>query len=147
MINLPETRAATFDAIHGRGALHVARRAKRAGVERLVHISGLGADPGSDSPYVRARGIGERLVRQTFEGVTILRPSVILGPDDSFLNKLAGMARQAPVLPLFGTGGTRLQPALVGDVVAEQALTSGDLGIRPVALEEVLSDCIGATPS
>ena len=54
-----EKRGATFDAIHGRGAQHVARQAKEAGAARLVHISGLGADPGSDSPYVRARGIGE----------------------------------------------------------------------------------------
>ena len=106
----------TFDRIHGRGALHVARQAKLAGVERLIHISGLGADPGSDSPYVRARGIGESLVKEAFEGVTILRPSVIFGPDDAFLNRLAGMARQTPVLPLFGTGGTRLQPVFVGNV-------------------------------
>ena len=111
-----EKRGATFDRIHGRGALHVARQAKQAGVERLVHISGLGADPGSDSPYIRARGIGESLVKEAFDGVTILRPSVIFGPDDAFLNRLAGMARQTPVLPLFGTGGTRLQPVYVGNV-------------------------------
>ena len=109
---------ATFEAIHGQGALHVARQAKQAGVERLVHISGLGADTGSASPYVRARGRGEILVRETFEEVTIMRPSVIFGPEDAFLNKLAAMARQAPVLPLFGTGATRLQPVFVGDVAA-----------------------------
>ena len=223
-----EKRGATFDAIHGRGALHVARQAKRAGAEGLVHISGLGADPRSDSPYVRARGIGEGLVTEAFEGVTILRPSVIFGPGDAFLNKLAGMARQAPVLPLFGTGGTRLQPVFVGDVaeacakvladpstrgriyelggprvyayedlvrlviegidrrtalvpvpflawevlaavaallpnppltrdqvklmrrdnvVGSEALTLGDLGIRPALLEEALPDCIGVALS
>ncbi len=109
---------ATFEAIHGQGALHVARQAKQAGVERLVHISGLGADTGSASPYVRARGRGEILVRETFDEVTIMRPSVIFGPEDAFLNKLAAMARQAPVLPLFGTGATRLQPVFVGDVAA-----------------------------
>ncbi len=106
----------TFEAIHGQGALHVARQAKQAGVERLVHISGLGADTGSPSPYVRARGRGEILVRENFVEVTILRPSVIFGPEDAFLNKLAAMARQAPILPLFGTGATRLQPVFVGDV-------------------------------
>lgn len=109
---------ATFDAIHGQGALHVARQAKQAGVERLVHISGLGADTESPSPYVRARGTGEMLVREAFVEVTILRPSVIFGPDDAFLNKLAAMVRQAPILPLFGTGATRLQPVFVGDVAA-----------------------------
>jgi NADH dehydrogenase len=107
---------ATFEAIHGQGALHVARQAKQAGVERLVHISGLGADTGSPSPYIRARGRGEILVRENFVEATILRPSVIFGPEDAFLNKLAAMARQAPILPLFGTGATRLQPVFVGDV-------------------------------
>ena len=111
-----EKRGVTFDRIHGQGALHVARKSEQAGVERLIHISGLGADPGSDSPYVRARGIGESLVREAFEGVTILRPSVIFGPGDSFLNRLAALARQSPVLPLFGSGGTRLQPVFVGNV-------------------------------
>ena len=111
-----ETRGATFEAIHGQGALNVARQAKRAGAERLIHVSGLGADPASDSPYVRARGIGEKLVREAFESVTILRPSAIFGPDDYFLNRIAGMARRSPVLPLFGRGLTRLQPVFVENV-------------------------------
>jgi len=111
-----EKSGATFDAVHGQGALHVARQARQAAVERLIHISGLGADPTSDSPYVRARGIGEVLAKEAFDGVTILRPSVIFGPDDSFFNTLAGMARRTPVLPLFGMGRTNLQPVFVGDV-------------------------------
>ena len=82
----------------------------------MVHISGVGADPGSPSPYVRARGIGEALVKDAFDDVTILRPSVIFGPGDSFLNTLARMTRQSPIMPLFGTGSTRLQPVFVGNV-------------------------------
>ena len=111
-----EKRGATFDRVHGQGALHVARQARQAGVERLVHVSGLGADPGSRSPYVRARGIGETRVREAFDGATILRPSVIFGPDDSFFNTFAGIARRSPLMPLFGSGDTRLQPVFVGDV-------------------------------
>ena len=111
-----EKGGATFDRVHGQGALHVARQAKHVGAERLVHISGVGADPGSPSPYVRARGIGETLVRNAFNDVTILRPSVIFGPGDSFLNTLARMTRQSPIMPLFGTGSTRLQPVFVGNV-------------------------------
>jgi NADH dehydrogenase len=107
---------ATFDAVHGQGALHVAQQAGQAGAGRLIHISGLGVDPASDSPYVRARGIGEDLVKDAFEGVTIFRPSVIFGPDDAFFNTLADMARQSPILPLFGAGATKLQPVHVGDV-------------------------------
>ncbi|MCZ6745477.1 MAG: complex I NDUFA9 subunit family protein [Alphaproteobacteria bacterium] len=111
-----EKGSSTFDAVHGQGALHVARQARQAAVERLIHISGLGADPTSDSPYVRARGIGEVLAKEAFDGLTILRPSVIFGPDDSFFNTLAGIARRTPVLPLFGMGRTNLQPVFVGDV-------------------------------
>ena len=123
-----EKGGATFEAVHGHGALHVARQARQVGVERLIHISGLGADPASDSPYVRARGIGEVLVKSAFEGVTILRPGVIFGPEDAFLNTLAGIARQAPFLPMFGMGRTNLQPVFVGDVaevsMAEQKGTT-----------------------
>lgn len=111
-----EKRGATFLAIHGEGARHVARQAKQAGVERLIHISGLGADPGSDSLYVRSRGIGENLVRESFEDVTILRPSAIFGPGDALLNKLDALARSSPIIPLFGDGRTRLQPVFVGNV-------------------------------
>jgi uncharacterized protein YbjT (DUF2867 family) len=106
---------ASFEAIHGQGARHVADAAAAAGARRLVHISGIGADPASDSPYVRARAIGERLVRAALPAATILRPSVMFGPND-FLERLAGLARVMPVIPLFGSGDVRLQPVYVGDV-------------------------------
>jgi uncharacterized protein YbjT (DUF2867 family) len=111
-----ERGRASFEAIHGRGAQNVARAAAAAGVKRLVHISGLGAEPASESAYVRARATGERLVQEAFPGATILRPSVIFGPEDGFFNRLASIARIMPVVPLFGSGGTRLQPVFVGDV-------------------------------
>lgn len=113
----------TFEAIHGHGAMHVARSSASADVQRLVHISGLGADPTSASPYVRARAVGERLVREAFPGATILRPSVVFGPEDAFINRLAALARTMPVLPLFGTGNVKLQPVYVGDI-AEAAATA-----------------------
>jgi NADH dehydrogenase len=118
-----ERGKASFEAIHGQGARHVAAAAAAAGVTRLVHISGIGADPASDSPYVRARGIGERLVREAFPAATILRPSVMFGPDDAFLNTLAALARVLPALPLFGSGEVRLQPVYVDDVAAAVAST------------------------
>ena len=111
---------ASFEAIHGQGARHVAAAANAAGVARLVHISGIGADPASDSPYVRARAIGERLVREAFPAATILRPSVMFGPND-FLYRLAGLARVLPAMPLFGAGDVRLQPVYVDDVAAAVA--------------------------
>ena len=111
-----ERGKSTFEAIHGQGAMHVAWASAIAGVQRLVHISGLGADPASGSPYVRARAEGERLVAKAFPGATILRPSVVFGPDDAFINRLAALARLLPALPLFGNGHVRLQPVYVGDV-------------------------------
>jgi NADH dehydrogenase len=111
----------TFEAIHGHGAMHVARASAAAGVQRLVHISGLGSDPASASPYVRARATGERLVRDAFPSATILRPSVVFGPEDAFINRLAALARLMPVLPLFGRGDVKLQPVYVGDVAEAAA--------------------------
>jgi uncharacterized protein YbjT (DUF2867 family) len=107
---------ASFAAIHGHGAMHVARASATAGVRRLVHISGLGADPASDSPYVRARAIGERLAKEAFPEATIVRPGVIFGPGGAFFNRLVTLAGVTPVLPLFGTGATKLQPVYVRDV-------------------------------
>jgi nucleoside-diphosphate-sugar epimerase len=111
-----ERGRATFEAIHGQGALHVARASTKAGVKRLVHISGIGADARSPSAYVRARAAGERLVTEAFPGATILRPSVMFGPEDAFFNQLAALARVMPILPLFGSGAVKLQPVYVGDV-------------------------------
>jgi uncharacterized protein YbjT (DUF2867 family) len=106
----------TFEAVHEQGALTVAREAAAAGVRRLVLVSGIGADPESASPYIRARGRGERLVQQAFPGATIVRPSALFGPGDALFGTLADMARLLPVLPLIGGGHTRLQPVYVQDV-------------------------------
>jgi uncharacterized protein YbjT (DUF2867 family) len=105
----------TFRAIHVDGARNLAAAAARGGAEALVQISGIGADPASRSPYVRARAAGEAAVREAFPAATILRPSVLFGPGDDFFTSLAGILRRAPVFPLFGDGATRLQPVYVAD--------------------------------
>jgi uncharacterized protein YbjT (DUF2867 family) len=106
----------TFGAVHVAGAERVAAQARRAGVARLVHVSGIGADPNSASKYIRARGRGEAAVRHAFPGAIIVRPAVMFGPDDGFLTGLASMLAGFPVFPLFGGGHTKLQPAHVDDV-------------------------------
>ena len=111
-----ERRTEAFREVHERGAMHLARQSARAGVKALVHISGIGADLNSQSSYVRSRARGELLATEAFPGTTILRPSVLFGPGDKFLNTLIAMARRSPVLALFGAGDTRLQPVYVGDV-------------------------------
>jgi len=111
-----ERRTEAFREVHERGAMHLARQSARAGVKALVHISGIGADLNSQSSYVRSRARGELLATEAFPGTTILRPSVLFGPGDKFLNTLIAMGRRSPVLALFGAGDTRLQPVYVGDV-------------------------------
>ncbi|MGL4967785.1 MAG: complex I NDUFA9 subunit family protein [Inquilinus sp.] len=113
-----ERGGATFRAIHVDAAARIAREAQRAGVATLVHLSGIGADPASRSPYIRSRGEGEQAVRAAFPAAILVRPAAMVGPDDTFLVPLARMLRRAPVFPLFGGGRTRLQPAYVEDVAA-----------------------------
>jgi uncharacterized protein YbjT (DUF2867 family) len=106
----------TFDAMHVMAAERLANEARKAGVEYLVHISGIGADEQSSSPYIRARGRGEQAVRGIFGGATVIRPAVLFGLDDRFLNTLIKLLRRLPIYPIFGRGETRLQPADVEDV-------------------------------
>ena len=106
----------TFHAVHVAAAERVANEARKAGVECLVQISGIGADAQSPSPYIRARGQGEQVVRAAFTAPTVIRPAVMFGPDDVFLNTLIKLLRRLPVYPMFGRGETRLQPADVEDV-------------------------------
>ncbi len=111
----------TFEAVHVRGAANAGAAAGKAGAERLVHVSGIGADARSRSAYVRARAEGEQAARAAFAGADIVRPSVLFGPGDGFLGSLDALTRFAPVVPLFGDGTTRLQPVFVDDVAAAVA--------------------------
>jgi NADH dehydrogenase len=112
-----EKGGVTFEAIHVQGAETVARKAAEAGLARLVLVSGIGADPKSGSPYIRARGRGELMAQQAFPGATVVRPGAMFGPGDALFGTLADLARLLPVLPLIGGGRTRLQPVCVEDVV------------------------------
>jgi uncharacterized protein YbjT (DUF2867 family) len=113
---LHESGSQRFDAIHHRGPAMLGALAARAGVKRLVHISALGADPAAPSAYGRSKAAGEQALRAGFPGATILRPSIVFGPEDSFFNRFAGLAQLLPALPLIGGGTTRFQPVYVGDV-------------------------------
>lgn len=120
--------AQTFDAVHVFGAEAVAKAAKAAKAQVFIHMSGLGADDSqTHSRYVKSRGAGEAKARAGFQGTTIIRPSVIFGPEDNFFNKLAAMARFSPVLPVIGAG-SKLQPVFVGDV-AEAVARLIDKGV------------------
>ena len=106
----------TFHSVHVESAQRVAAQARRAGVERLVHISGIGADATSQSLYIRKRGEGELAVRAAFLDAIFVRPAVMFGPDDALLTTTLKLLRRLPIYPIFGSGLTRLQPVYVEDV-------------------------------
>jgi uncharacterized protein YbjT (DUF2867 family) len=112
---LAESGAQTFDAVQGIGAGNVAKAASAVGA-RVVHVSAIGADANSPSRYARAKAAGEQAVLSAVPGATILRPSVVFGPEDQFTNRFASLARMSPALPLIGGGLTKMQPVYVGDV-------------------------------
>jgi uncharacterized protein YbjT (DUF2867 family) len=106
----------TFHSVHVEAARRVTVQARRAGVERLAHVSGIGADAASPSPYIRKRGEGELVVQAAFPDAILIRPAVMFGPDDAFLTIILQLLRRLPIYPMFGRGRTRLQPAYVEDV-------------------------------
>jgi NADH dehydrogenase len=111
-----EKRDVTFESVHVHGARTLAEEAAKAGVARLVLVSGIGADAQSRSPYIRARGRGELAVREAFPRATIVRPSAMFGPGDALFAGLADLVRLLPAVPLIGGGRARLQPVYVEDV-------------------------------
>jgi NADH dehydrogenase len=112
---LAERRAGDFARIQAEGAGRVARLAAAAGVKTLVQVSAIGADPASPSLYARTKAEGEAAVRAGLPGATILRPSLVFGPEDQFFNRFGALARMAPVMPVIA-GESRFQPVYVGDV-------------------------------
>jgi len=107
-----------FQATHVETPARLARIAKAGKIGRFVHLSALGCGMAAKARYARTKAIGEEAVRAFFPHAVILRPSVLFGPRDAFLNKFALMARYLPFLPLIGGGFTKFQPVYVGDVAA-----------------------------
>jgi uncharacterized protein YbjT (DUF2867 family) len=117
---LAEGGAQKFDAVQAAGAGTVAKAAAAVGA-RMVHVSAIGADENSPSRYARSKAAGEQAVLSAVPSATILRPSVVFGPEDEFTNRFAALARLSPALPLIGGGLTKLQPVYVGDVATAVA--------------------------
>ena len=106
----------TFHSVHVESAQRIAAQAQRAGVKRLIHVSGIGADPRSQSLYIRKRGEGELAVREAFAEAILIRPAVMFGRDDAFLTTILKLLNRLPLFPMFGNGQMRLQPINVEDV-------------------------------
>lgn len=113
---LAETRRQKFQTLHADLPGRIAKACAEAGVQSLVHVSAIGASAESASSYARTKAAGEQAVRAAFPQATILRPSVVFGPEDGFLNRFAQMTMFSPALPLIGGGHTRFQPVYVVDV-------------------------------
>jgi len=110
-----------YQAVHVAGARTIADAARAAGVQRLIHLSGIGADArDSKNRYIRSKVDGEDAVVAGFTTATILRPSVVFGPDDAMFNRMARIASLpsfvAPFVPVVGDGRAKVQPVFVGDV-------------------------------
>ena len=111
-----ESRRGDFDRLQGRLPGEIGAAAARHGLQRVVHLSAIGADASSRAAYARTKTAGEAALRATFPGASILRPSIVFGPEDGFFNRFARMSQLSPALPLIGGGRTRFQPVYVGDV-------------------------------
>lgn len=136
---LAEGGKQTFAAIQAEGAGRAARAAAAAGVAHYVQMSAIGADAGSHIPYARTKGEGEAAVRAALPGAVILRPSLVVGPEDQFLNRFAAMAKVAPVLPIIA-GDSKFQPVYVQDVAAATvAALTAPAGVYELGGPDVLS--------
>ena len=111
-------------AVHAEGSRTVAEAARAAGASSLVHISAIGSDAGSEAVYSRTKGEGEAAVREIFPNATIIRPSIVFGPEDSFANRLAGLSR-LPVLPVIAPN-CKFQPVYVEDLAKAIARAAVD---------------------
>jgi uncharacterized protein YbjT (DUF2867 family) len=150
-----------MDAVQRVGAANVAEAAAKAGLSALVHMSAIGADVDSDAVYGRSKGAGEAAVLAAFPNATILRPSIVFGREDQFINRFAGLIRTASALPLSIVpvigAGTKFQPVFVGDVARAvvAALRAGggetyELGgpdtLSMLQLNEWIAKAIGRSP-
>ncbi|WP_076068150.1 complex I NDUFA9 subunit family protein [Sphingomonas montana] len=136
VINLVGLLAGRFDAVHVGGARNLAEAAQAAGAGALVQVSAIGADPAAASAYARSKGEGEAAVRAAFPNATIVRPSILFGPEDMFVNKFAQMARMLPILPVLRAPAL-FQPAFVADAaraIARAALDPLTYGGRTFEL-------------
>ncbi len=127
VVNLVGILKGDFQAFHVEGAAIVADAAASAGATALVHVSAIGADPATPSAYGRSKGEGEAAVRKAFPGATVLRPSIVFGREDQFVNRFANMIRMLPIVPII-KGDAKFQPVFVGDVARAVAAGLADPG-------------------
>ena len=136
-----ETGKQKFHALQAEGAARIGEAAKAEGIAAMVHISAIGADAASASLYAQSKAAGEEAVMATLPEAHILRPSIVVGPEDDFFNRFAAMATIAPALPLISGGVTQYQPVSVFDVAAavEACFAGAQAGTYELGGPNVLS--------
>ena len=112
-----ENKIQKFENIHAQFPYLIAKLCKEYNVEKLVHLSALGANINSNSNYMKSKARGEKYILDNIKNSVILRPSVIFGPEDNFFNQFASLTQFLPFLPLIGGGKNKFQPIYVLDVV------------------------------
>ena len=158
VVNLCGVFGRAMQRVHVDGARNVAEAAKHAGAKAVVHISAIGADPDAQSNYGRTKGEGEAAVRKAFPKATIVRPSLVFGPEDELTNRFAAMAR-LPVLPVLAArrnfqpvyvrdlaqaiGKAALEPGLHADKTYE---IGGPQAMSMVELHRTILELTGQTP-
>ncbi len=115
---IQEAPGVTFKGVHVEGTKNLLEAAKKAGVRHFLYQSALGTRPGAKSKYHKTKWEAEELVRASSIPFTILRPSLIYGPGDQFTLRLAEIIRQSPVLPVIGSGRSKIQPLFIDDAVS-----------------------------
>ncbi|MGE3692560.1 MAG: complex I NDUFA9 subunit family protein [Novosphingobium sp.] len=125
VVNLVGAFKGDLDGLQGRGLGRVAETARAAGARAFVHVSANGADAESPVDYARTKAEGEEAVLRAFPDATIMRPSILFGPDDNFVNRFAGLIAMMPVMPVFGPEA-KLQPVFVDDVAEAIAVVLED---------------------
>jgi NADH dehydrogenase len=152
-------RGVTFQRLHVQASRVLVEEARKSGIERYLHMSALGSRPGAVSAYHRSKWEGEEAVRHSGLNHTIFRPSVIFGPRDDFINRLAGYVRSFPAMPVMGDGAYRLQPVSADDVgkcfalALEKRETAGQAyelcgqdRVSYLELVALIGECLGRTP-
>jgi len=132
---LHPTGGQSYNSIHVEAPRTIGRAAKAAGVSALAHVSTMNIDVDSQSAYARSKAEGEIALREEFPQATLIKPSLVFGPEDQFFNKFAGLARLLPFLPLIGGGHTKFQPVFAGDVADAIVKCAGDPATRGKAYE------------
>ena len=114
---LAENSKNKYQQAHVIGPSNIGKLSKKYNIKRLIHISSIGADIKSNINYQKTKGEGELALKDNFNDVSIIRPSIVFGPDDGFFNVQAKLLKLSPVIPLFGGGKNKFQPVYINDLV------------------------------